>query len=81
MGSRTASRVPARSSTLTDLAIVAGFAGIALAALGRADKKVNLDLALKCWKNNVCNTGTGGKLTVAYIEQFGERKANFLYTA
>ena len=45
---------------------------IALAGLGRADKKVNLDLALKCWKNNVCNTGTGGKLTVAYIEQFGE---------
>ena len=30
------------------------------------------DLALKCWKNNGCNTGTGGKLTVAYIEQFGE---------
>src|SRR5260221_13591487 len=24
---------------------------IALAALGRADKKVNYDLALKCWKN------------------------------
>jgi ribose transport system substrate-binding protein len=45
---------------------------IALAGLGRADRKVNLDLALKCWKNNVCNTGTGGKLTVAYIEQFGE---------
>ena len=45
---------------------------IALAGLGRADKKVNLDLALKCWKNNVCNTGTKGKLTVAYIEQFGE---------
>jgi ABC-type sugar transport system substrate-binding protein len=45
---------------------------IALAGLGRADKKVNYDLALKCWKNNVCNTGTGGKLTVAYIEQFGE---------
>jgi len=45
---------------------------IALAGLGRADKKVNLALALKCWKNNVCNTGTGGKLTVAYIEQFGE---------
>jgi ABC-type sugar transport system substrate-binding protein len=45
---------------------------IALAGLGRADRKVNLALALKCWKNNVCNTGTGGKLTVAYIEQFGE---------
>jgi ribose transport system substrate-binding protein len=45
---------------------------IALAGLGRAEKKVNLALALKCWKNNVCDTGTGGKLTVAYIEQFGE---------
>jgi ABC-type sugar transport system substrate-binding protein len=45
---------------------------IALASLGRADKKVNLALALKCWKNNGCTTGTKGKLTVAYIEQFGE---------
>ena len=45
---------------------------ITLAAFGRADKKVNYDLALKCWKNNGCSTGTGGKLTVAYIEQFGE---------
>ncbi len=45
---------------------------IALAAFGRADKKVNYVLALKCWKNNGCSTGTGGKLTVAYIEQFGE---------
>ena len=45
---------------------------ISLAAFGRSDKKVNYALALKCWKNNVCSTGTGGKLTVAYIEQFGE---------
>ena len=45
---------------------------IALAGLGRADRKVNLALALKCWKNNGCNTGTKGKLTVAYLEQFGE---------
>ena len=45
---------------------------IALAGLGRADRKVNLELALKCWKNNGCSTGTGGKLTVAYLEQFGE---------
>src|SRR3954452_3288033 len=45
---------------------------IALAALGRAEKKVNLNLALKCWKNNGCKTGTGGKLKVAYLEQFGE---------
>ena len=45
---------------------------IALAGLGRADKKVNYDLALRCWKSNGCSTGTKGKLTVAYIEQFGE---------
>jgi ribose transport system substrate-binding protein len=45
---------------------------IALAGLGRADRKVNYDLALKCWKSNGCSTGTKGKLTVAYIEQFGE---------
>ena len=45
---------------------------IALAGLGRADRKVNQALALRCWKNNGCSTGTGGKLTVAYIEQFGE---------
>ena len=32
---------------------------IALAGLGRADRKVNYDLALKCWKNNGCTTGTG----------------------
>jgi ribose transport system substrate-binding protein len=45
---------------------------IALAGLGRSEKKVNLNLALKCWKNNGCKTGTGGKLKVAYLEQFGE---------
>src|SRR6266568_2407739 len=45
---------------------------IALAAYGRSDKKVNQNLALKCWKNNGCSTGTGGKLTVAYVEGFGE---------
>jgi ribose transport system substrate-binding protein len=45
---------------------------IALAAYGRASKKVNFNLALKCWKNDGCSTGTGGKLKVAYIEPFGE---------
>jgi len=45
---------------------------IALASLGRSEKKVNLNLALKCWKNNGCSTGTGGKLKVAYVEGFGE---------
>ena len=45
---------------------------IALAAFGRAQTTVNYALALKCWKNNGCSTGTGGKLTVAYVEGFGE---------
>jgi ribose transport system substrate-binding protein len=45
---------------------------IALAAYGRASKKVNFNLALKCWKNDGCKTGTKGKLTVAYVEPFGE---------
>src|SRR6478609_4808021 len=45
---------------------------IALAGLGRSERPVNQALALQCWKNNGCDTGTGGKLTVAYIEQFGE---------
>lgn len=49
-----------------------GARNIALAALGRSTKKVNYDLALKCWKDNSCTTGTGGKLTVAYVEGFGE---------
>jgi ribose transport system substrate-binding protein len=45
---------------------------IALAGLGRADRKVNEALALRCWRNNGCTTGTGGRLHVAYLEQFGE---------
>ncbi|HYZ92224.1 MAG TPA: substrate-binding domain-containing protein [Actinomycetota bacterium] len=45
---------------------------IALAAYGRADNKVNQNLALRCWRNNGCTTGTGGRLTVAYVEGFGE---------
>jgi ribose transport system substrate-binding protein len=45
---------------------------VALAAFGRSTKTVNYTLALQCWKNNGCSTGTGGKLTVAYVEGFGE---------
>ena len=41
-------------------------------AFGRAEKKVNQNLALRCWKSNGCKTGTNGKLTVAYVEGFGE---------
>ncbi|AQZ49642.1 substrate-binding domain-containing protein [Martelella mediterranea] len=28
--------------------------------------------AIECWKNNQCDTGTGGELTVAYADGFGE---------
>jgi ABC-type sugar transport system substrate-binding protein len=28
--------------------------------------------ALECWKANVCDTGTGGKVSVAYADGFGE---------
>jgi ribose transport system substrate-binding protein len=45
---------------------------IALAAYGRAEKKVDQALAFRCWKSNGCKTGTGGDLTVAYVEGFGE---------
>jgi ribose transport system substrate-binding protein len=45
---------------------------ISLASLGRSTKKVNYTLALSCWKNNGCSTGTNGKYTVAYVEGFGE---------
>ena len=54
------------------LPVIPAARNIALAGLGRSERPVNQALALQCWKNNGCNTGTGGKLTVAYIEQFGE---------
>ena len=45
---------------------------VALAAFARADDAVDQTLALECWKNNGCDTGTGGELTAAYVEPFGE---------
>jgi ribose transport system substrate-binding protein len=45
---------------------------VALAAFARADDEVDQALALECWRNNGCDTGTGGELTVAYLEPFGE---------
>ena len=42
------------------------------AAFARADNPVDYDLALKCWQENGCDTGTGGELTAAYVEPFGE---------
>ena len=52
---------------------------IALAALVRASKKVNEDLAYKCWKQNICSTGTGGKITVGEADGFGGNPARQLF--
>jgi ribose transport system substrate-binding protein len=46
-----------------------------LAAVYRAGLPVSaarLKLAIKCWKENTCDTGTGGKYTVALADGFGE---------
>lgn len=43
-----------------------------LAAVQRAGRPVNVSLAIKCWKENTCDTGTGGKVTVALADGFGE---------
>jgi len=44
-------------------------------AINRAAQPVTPELrakALECWKNNGCDTGTGGKISVAYADGFGE---------
>lgn len=44
-------------------------------AVKRAAQPVTPELrakALECWKNNACDTGTGGKISVAYADGFGE---------
>jgi ABC-type sugar transport system substrate-binding protein len=46
-----------------------------LAAVARAGQSftgAKLKLALKCWKEDTCDTGTGGKYTVALADGFGE---------
>jgi ribose transport system substrate-binding protein len=52
---------------------------IALAAFTRAGKKVNEKLALQCWKKNICETGTGGKITVGEADGFGGNVARQLF--
>jgi len=44
-------------------------------AFARAARPVTPELrakALECWNNNGCDTGTGGKIKVAYADGFGE---------
>lgn len=48
---------------------------IVLAAFARAGKPLDqatIDLALKCFHENTCDTGTGGALTMAIADGFGE---------
>jgi ABC-type sugar transport system substrate-binding protein len=48
---------------------------VALAAFYRAGLPVSeemAELALQCWRDKVCDTGTGGEVTVALADGFGE---------
>lgn len=52
-----------------------GVPEVALAAFYRAGLPVSQqmqDLAVKCYNEKICDTGTGGKLTVALADGFGE---------
>lgn len=52
-----------------------GISDIALAAFYRAGLPVDqakIDLAMKCYNEKICETGTGGPLTVALADGFGE---------
>ena len=43
---------------------------VILAAMKRAEQKVDLNLAYKCWKASVCDTGTGGKIDLGDADGF-----------
>jgi ribose transport system substrate-binding protein len=52
-----------------------GVPDIALAAFTRAGLPLSdamIAKALECWKNSTCDTGSGGKLTLAIADGFGE---------
>jgi ABC-type sugar transport system substrate-binding protein len=48
---------------------------IALATISRASIPVDEDLALQCWEENHCDTGTGGPLKVALADGNGQNIA------
>ncbi len=52
---------------------------IALAGVARASIAVDEDLALKCWQDNGCDTGTGGELKVGLADGFGGNVARQLF--
>jgi len=69
-------RYDADPELLTKVAGTAeGFPDIALAAIYRAGLPVDAamqELALKCFKDKGCDTGTGGDITLAIADGFGE---------
>jgi hypothetical protein len=69
-------RYDADSAVLTQsIGTTEGVPEIALAAMYRAGLPVDearQELAIKCWREKVCDTGTGGDVTVALADGFGE---------
>ena len=52
---------------------------VALATITRASTKVDEDLALKCWNDNGCDTGSGGSLKVGLADGFGGNIARQIF--
>jgi ABC-type sugar transport system substrate-binding protein len=52
---------------------------VVLATLARASTEVDQDLALQCWQDNGCDTGTGGELKVGLADGFGGNVARQLF--
>ena len=52
---------------------------VALATIARASIPVDEDLALKCWNENGCDTGTGGALKVGLADGFGGNIARQIF--
>jgi ribose transport system substrate-binding protein len=52
---------------------------IVLATVARAGTAVDEDLAMKCWNENGCDTGTGGKLKVGLADGFGGNIARQIF--
>ena len=52
---------------------------IVLAGMARVPAQVDEDLAMKCWKENGCDTGTGGKLKVGLADGFGGNIARQIF--
>jgi ABC-type sugar transport system substrate-binding protein len=52
---------------------------IALATAARSEMPVDFDLAMQCWEDNGCETGTGGELKVGLADGFGGNIARQIF--